>query len=296
MRVSITSFCLLAAVLFLSVFAPAESDCQEEQEKDTGVVRVYTRPAGASVYIDGVVAENLTPVELDTEPGAHEIKVVREGYEEQTRMITVEAGRIETVRFLLDPLPEYEAKDRSESFQGGYVLFGLNYYYTITSDMMLGDSLGSEVAYDEYFDEDGGINIQFRYVHPLDEWGFLVVDTGYSDVRMTAGNVDFKGGIGKTDDVDLMLIRGNLDFSIAPNLVDYLLPYVGGGFHYTDVQDLDDTDRLGSDGQETFIGYTAKAGLMWSSRRHLVVGAEYQYHWAYKLEDYTVTGYLGYQF
>ena len=53
-------------------------------------------------------------------------------------------------------------------------------------------------------------------------------------------------------------------------------------------------DRLGRDHQEEFTGYTAKAGVLFNSRRHFTMDLEYRYHWSYAVEDSMLIGSVGY--
>ncbi len=57
----------------------------------TGTVTIESTPAGAQVWIDGELA-GTTPLEIGLAPGEHTIVVRDEGYEEETRQVTVEAG------------------------------------------------------------------------------------------------------------------------------------------------------------------------------------------------------------
>jgi opacity protein-like surface antigen len=98
------------------------------------------------------------------------------------------------------------------------------------------------------------------------------------------------------DRINLLFFRAGLDFSIAPNAFDYLLPYFGAGISYGVLEDADKNNWLSGDNQEEFLSYTLKAGFIFNPRTHLVVGGEGQYHWSYALEDYMIVGTVGYQF
>jgi formylglycine-generating enzyme required for sulfatase activity len=68
-----------------------------------GILSVSSRPADASVTLDGVY-RGLTPLEIPVSPGgSHELAVSREGYEPATRPVTVQAGAREEVNLELSP-------------------------------------------------------------------------------------------------------------------------------------------------------------------------------------------------
>jgi len=70
-----------------------------------GSIFVTTDPPGASILLDGVTKQSMTPVAMaGLEPGKHEISVILDGYRTETRIVDV--GARETVRagFVLRPL------------------------------------------------------------------------------------------------------------------------------------------------------------------------------------------------
>jgi hypothetical protein len=68
---------------------------------------VESDPAGASVYLNGRLAGE-TPVTLQTiAAGVHRVRVVRLGYLEKRRLVTIKAGTRATLRMrLTDPAPQ----------------------------------------------------------------------------------------------------------------------------------------------------------------------------------------------
>jgi hypothetical protein len=72
----------------------------------TGSLLVDSDPPGASVYLDGRLVGD-TPVMLPSlEAGVHRVRVVRLGYLENSRLVTVKAGAQATLRArLTDPAP-----------------------------------------------------------------------------------------------------------------------------------------------------------------------------------------------
>ena len=91
----------LIAILALGIGWPSVS-------ADTpGSMRVESDPAGASVYVDGRLAGE-TPVTVpELAAGIHRVRVVRLGYLENSRLVTVKAGAHATLRMrLTDPAPQ----------------------------------------------------------------------------------------------------------------------------------------------------------------------------------------------
>ena len=72
-----------------------------------GSMLVESDPAGASVYVDGRLAGE-TPLTLPAiAAGVHRVRVVRLGYLENSRLVTVEPGARATLRArLTDPAPQ----------------------------------------------------------------------------------------------------------------------------------------------------------------------------------------------
>jgi len=292
---------MVASVLFL-VLPPGRAISSEPpatRDGDTseaGVVQVYSEPAGAVVYVDGVPARDRTPLELRLTPGTHEIRIEMDGYNAETRSLEIGRGGKRRVAALLRPKPEQAAQDRKASFEGGYINAGAVMMRVITSDVMLGATVAQvEVGFRDEFATAPGLAIQLRYIQPLRDRAFLIVDTSYLDARLHASNVKFPDPVNNVDKISLLLFRGSLELSVGPNYIDYLLPYVGGGFSYTVIEDTDKAGWLGGDNQVQFTGYSVKAGMIWNSRHHLVLNLEGQYHWAYDLEDYMIVATLGYK-
>lgn len=264
---------------------------------EQGIVQVHTQPEGARVFVDGVRARDLTPLEIEVSPGSHELRIELDGYRTETRAVELSAGESARITLLLRPLPAHAAQDRKESFAGGYLSAGMTYTWIIASDVMLGSTVNAgEYKLGGDFSGAPGLAIQLRYIRPIRDKAFVIIDTSYLDARLHASNVKFVKPASSADKISLLLFRGSVEASIGPNYLDYLLPYLGGGFNYTVIEDTDKVGWLGGDHQETFTGYSAKAGILWDSRRHLTLTAEYQYHWAYDLEDYMIVGTVGYKF
>ena len=274
------------------------------------IIRVKTVPYGASVFIDGMRADNLTPLEIEVSPGPHQLVISFDGYTEQTKTVDVPEGEVIGMTVFLRPTLEYEKQDRIETFQGGYFLAGFLHQELITSDLKLkgsilvGDTLGGleqdkvtrEILLKDNEQESSGIMIQLRYIKPIEEKLFLIVDTNYLDSRMKLTNIEFPDPVGKQDDIHLYLVRTGVDLSVAPNFTENILPYIGGGVQYTAIYDEDKTGTLGKDNLEGFAGYCVKAGLLWNPGSRIVLNSEYRYNWGYEMEDYMLTGSVGWRF
>jgi opacity protein-like surface antigen len=294
-------YCLLIAALTLvpaSRRAGAEqSDPDPAQGTTTGVVRIYTDPPGAQVWVDGVPTRDVTPVEITVSPGGHDLRLTLDQYQERTREVEVEEGKKISWRVRLKPEAEYASAERVRGFQGGYVSVGGVFMRLVASNIEVGLDSDYNVQLRDKVSSAEGIAIQLRYVHPLEQWGFLIVDAAYQDARIRLSNLYFPDASGGTkDDYNLLLARGQFDLSVGANAVDYLVPYVGGGLNYSVLYDSDKSGILGADSQEAFMGYTVKTGVIVNTRVGLVFSVEYQYHWAYALEDYMLIGTVGYQF
>jgi PEGA domain len=76
-------------------------------DNPTGSLLVESNPAGASVYLDGRLAGE-TPLTVPTIAiGTHRVRVVRLGYLENNRLVTIKAGERASVRArLTDPAPQ----------------------------------------------------------------------------------------------------------------------------------------------------------------------------------------------
>jgi hypothetical protein len=72
-----------------------------------GSLSIESEPAGASVYIDGRLAGE-TPLTVETlRPGVHRVRLVRLGYLENSRLVTVKAGSRATLHtHLTSPRPQ----------------------------------------------------------------------------------------------------------------------------------------------------------------------------------------------
>ncbi len=285
--------------LLLLLFSPAMATLSlaEDGEGEGGgvTVRVRTVPPGATVKVDGVETEHLTPVEFEVEPGAREVVISLEGYDEVTRVIEARPGEVNDVRATLHPTPEHAAEDKKATFEGGYAMIGMNHLDLVTSSVML-EKEGTELLFRDVAERDSGLLIMLRYVRPLDDNVFLLVDAGYQDVRFNLANPEFPEPVGEGPDIDVFLMRGTLDFSLGVGVGDNLMAYLGAGGHYSTLYDEDETGLFRGNNLKSFQGYTLKGGGFWDTRYHVMLGAEYQYHWSYEMEDFSLAWYLGYHF
>ena len=69
---------------------------------ETGSLRVESEPAGAVVYVDGRTA-GATPLTVAVmTAGVHRVRLVRTGYLENTRLVTIKGGTRASLRAQLD--------------------------------------------------------------------------------------------------------------------------------------------------------------------------------------------------
>jgi serine/threonine-protein kinase len=71
----------------------------------TSEVQVRTRPAGASVAVDGRNVEGVTPLSLELEDGAHDIEIRRDGSSSVRRRVEARSGQIVVLDVTLAPVP-----------------------------------------------------------------------------------------------------------------------------------------------------------------------------------------------
>ncbi len=88
-------------------FIASMSQLQLSASEAVGSLFIESEPAGASVYIDGRLAGE-TPLTVETlRPGEHRVRLVRLGYLENSRLVTVKAGSRATLRTrLTSPRPQ----------------------------------------------------------------------------------------------------------------------------------------------------------------------------------------------
>lgn len=100
-RTRVTS-CLLAALLILGFPGPGlVLGATPAAPNPAGSLSVDSDPAGAAVLLDGQ-AQGTTPLALQALPaGDHRVRVVKEGYLDNSRVVKVVAGQTETLRVRL---------------------------------------------------------------------------------------------------------------------------------------------------------------------------------------------------
>ena len=90
--------------------AEAQARVAELKKKIPVIVKVTSDPAGASVYVDGVVQMGTTPMEVKAPPGKHKVRVTSPGYDPFEKEIEVEAGATPTIDAMLQKnIPGAEA-------------------------------------------------------------------------------------------------------------------------------------------------------------------------------------------
>ena len=108
--------------IFLLVFAwlggstPVDG---RENEAAAGALSVVTEPAGATVYVDGKV-HGPTPLVIDGLPsGDHRVKLIKDGYLENSRVLSLEADRAASLEVTLTPSNERNAGTVETQVQSG---------------------------------------------------------------------------------------------------------------------------------------------------------------------------------
>ena len=95
-------------------------------EAAAGALSVVTEPAGATVYVDGKV-RGPTPLVVEGLPsGDHRVKLIKDGYLENSRVLSLEADRAASLEVTLTPSNErnagtVEAQIRSGGGGGGSI-------------------------------------------------------------------------------------------------------------------------------------------------------------------------------
>jgi len=84
-------------VVAMLAAAPPSQHWAVSAAEDTASLRVESEPAGAVVYVDGRLAGE-TPVTVGTTAGVHRVRLVRPGYLENARLVTIRGGTRAAVR------------------------------------------------------------------------------------------------------------------------------------------------------------------------------------------------------
>jgi hypothetical protein len=92
---------LLVGLLALNV-GGAGATFAKEPEPGAASLTVLSEPAGATVYLDGR-AQGATPLEVRTLPGDHRVRVEKDGYLENSRLVSVATGQSRAVQVRLTP-------------------------------------------------------------------------------------------------------------------------------------------------------------------------------------------------
>src|SRR5436190_15500659 len=87
--------------LLLTIPAFAARPTLNATEPTPVTLSISTDPTGASVYVDGRLS-GVTPVSLDRlEPGDHRVRVIKEGYLENARVITITSEQPKALKLTL---------------------------------------------------------------------------------------------------------------------------------------------------------------------------------------------------
>jgi len=95
----------IAAVGVLTYFLVKE--LQKEDEPDTGTIQVNSTPTGAAIWLDGTDTGKATNAALaDVSPGAHALKLIKEGYKVWEDTVNVNKGATTHVNATLEEEPK----------------------------------------------------------------------------------------------------------------------------------------------------------------------------------------------
>lgn len=80
-----------------------------------GYLTIESSPSGAEVYVDGSY-KGTTPITLELSPVGHKVKIKKEGYEDYTKTVTVEAGKSVSVsaRLVAIPISQETSPERQQ--------------------------------------------------------------------------------------------------------------------------------------------------------------------------------------
>ncbi len=80
-----------------------------------GYLTIESSPSGAEVYVDGSY-KGTTPITLELSPGGHKVKIKKEGYEDYTKTVTIEAGKSVSVsaRLVAIPISQETSPERQQ--------------------------------------------------------------------------------------------------------------------------------------------------------------------------------------
>jgi PKD repeat protein len=88
------------AVMLAALLAVGVPGAGAWQVDPGGAVSLSSDPDGAAVYVDGQ-ARGVTPVELTLAPGEHRVRLAKDGYLENSRVVRVTGARVAPVRVSL---------------------------------------------------------------------------------------------------------------------------------------------------------------------------------------------------
>src|SRR3989344_8848073 len=108
-------------ICFISLFIAAcaqqaENNSQTEEEEfvDTGILAVESTPSGADVYVNDKI-EGQTPLTLYNMPvGNYNIKIVKEGYNDFMKDAVVKVGLTEEIDARLNPIQKEVPSQQEE--------------------------------------------------------------------------------------------------------------------------------------------------------------------------------------
>ncbi len=121
MKQNIVTAAVILAALF---FACDPGGDKSDPEDPKGNIQINSTPAGAAIYLDNVNTGQVTPFTInDLDTGAHEIRVSKSGYFDDSLIVHVEDGLTATPSFTLTLLSAPVGRIFLESAPAGAAIF-----------------------------------------------------------------------------------------------------------------------------------------------------------------------------
>lgn len=143
---SVALFCVLLPVI-LSYALGYQIDYRNFRIYKTGIIYIASRPAGASIYLNGVMRQDLTPAQIENlRPGSYKIEVRKDGFYPWEKDMAVRANMVTKAdRIILFPVTQ-EMKTVSRAGIHDFFVSNKNcIYYMKKSGFFRSDMDGSNM-------------------------------------------------------------------------------------------------------------------------------------------------------
>lgn len=120
-------------------------ELEERLQKTSPVVEVDTQPSGADVFVDDEKQpRGVTDIELEVEPGKHELLVLKDGFAPFEQTVTIERGQTVTIDVDLEPRapPETEKGDGQAVSAGPSVPVGPIVLFSLSAASAIATTIG----------------------------------------------------------------------------------------------------------------------------------------------------------